>query len=471
MIGANTRTRRAFGPRTAVLVLAASATALLVFAGSGSAASQAAPSLQAAPFITGTEQEGKELTADHGSWTGDPTDYDYQWQRCNSSGSGCSDISGADNQKYTLGSADLGNRVRVGVTATNADGSTGPVYSAATGEIAAAGAAPANSALPSISGTPQDNQTLTASNGTWSGSSPITYSYSWQRCDSAGNNCSAIGQSSQAYRVSSNDVGHRLRVVVTATNSFGSASATSAPTGVATAAGTAPANAAAPTITGTPQDNLTLTAIGGTWNGTAPVALSYQWLRCDANGNACAPIPGATGSTYKGTSADVGHRLRVAVTGKNALGSSTATSAPTGVVAAAGPAGAIKLADGATSIPITSVSLPDRLVISRVAFDPPVIPSRTRPITARFRIVDSKGYVVRDALVYAIGVPSNRVTVPPETKTDQSGWATVVYQPLRGLPLKRGARLTIFVRARKPGESVLGGVSTRRLVSIGVRPL
>jgi hypothetical protein len=173
---------------------------------------------------------------------------------------------------------------------------------------------------------------------------------------------------------------------------------------------------------------------------------------------------------YKATSADVGHRLRVAVTGKNSFGSSTSTSGATAVVAAAGPAGAIKLANGTTSIPITSVSLPDRLVIDQVSFTPRTIGSRSEPVVARFRIVDSNGYVVRDALVYAIGVPANRVAVPPEAKTDQTGWATISYVPLKGLPLKNGARLTFFVRARKPADNVLGGVSTRRLVSLGVHP-
>lgn len=66
--------------------------------------------------------------------------------------------------------------------------------------------------------------------------------------------------------------------------------------------------------------------------------------------------------------------------------------------------------------------------------------------------------------------PANRVVAPPEAKPDQTGWATMAYVPLGGLPLKNGARLTLFVRACKSGGSLLGGVSTRRLVSVGVHP-
>jgi hypothetical protein len=463
-----TRTRGLRASTLAAGALAAAA-ALLAFAGSGSAASADVPSNTTPPSISGTAQEGHQLSADHGDWTHSPTDYDYQWQRCNSSGGGCSNVSGATGSKYTLGSADVGNRVRVGVTASNADGDSGISYSGTTGVVAAAATKPSNTSPPTISGTPQDNQTLTASPGSWSGSTPITYTYQWRRCDSNGNGCSNLA-TGQTYEATSKDVGHRLRVVVTAKNDAGSSSATSSATEVVTAAGVGPKNTAVPTISGTAQDNQTLTAGAGSWTGNAPIAFAYQWQRCDADGNRCQAVGGATGSTYRATSTDVGHRLRVAVTAKNAFGSSTATSGATAVVVAAGPAGAIRLSNGTTSIPISSVSLPDRLILDRVSFTPPRIRSRGEQLVARFRVVDSDGYVVRDALVYAVGVPANRVTVPAETRTDQTGWATLSYTPLEGLPMKDGAQLTIFVRARKQGENPLGGVSTRRLVSIRVRP-
>jgi hypothetical protein len=100
---------------------------------------------------------------------------------------------------------------------------------------------PVNTSPPIISGTPQDGQTLTASTGSWSGTQPITYGYQWQRCDSGGANCVAIaGATGPTYLATSADVGRTLRVVVTATNSAGSASATSAATTVVQATSTQP---------------------------------------------------------------------------------------------------------------------------------------------------------------------------------------------------------------------------------------
>jgi hypothetical protein len=54
--------------------------------------------------------------------------------------------------------------------------------------------------------------------------------------------------------------------------------------------------------------------------------------------------------------------------------------------------------------------------------------------------------------------------------TDSTGWATITYQVLPGMPIQRGYRLTFFVRARKGGDNILAGVSNRRLVSVGVSP-
>ena len=191
---------------------------------------------------------------------------------------------------------------------------------------------PTNTTPPTISGTARAGQTLTASPGSWSGTQPITYSYQWLRCDAGGGNCAIIrGATGKTYTVVSVDVGSTVRVQVTAKNSAGSSSATSAQTAVVGAAPVAPANGSPPTISGAAQAGQTLTASPGTWSGTPPISYSYQWRRCDAAGGSCADILGAAAQTYTLTTSDVGSTLRVAAAASNSAGSSTATSAPTAV--------------------------------------------------------------------------------------------------------------------------------------------
>jgi hypothetical protein len=97
---------------------------------------------------------------------------------------------------------------------------------------AAAATGPQNTSPPTISGTAQQGQTLTADPGTWTGTQPITFTYQWRRCNPSGNNCTNIvGAVAKARDVTAADVGKTLRVVVTAKNTDGSTDATSAATG------------------------------------------------------------------------------------------------------------------------------------------------------------------------------------------------------------------------------------------------
>src|SRR6185312_1522261 len=82
--------------------------------------------------------------------------------------------------------------------------------------------APANTALPVISGSAVEGQALEASTGTWSGL-PSSFAYAWQRCSAGGTECGAIsGATASRYTLVAADVGHTLRVVVTATGAGGS---------------------------------------------------------------------------------------------------------------------------------------------------------------------------------------------------------------------------------------------------------
>jgi hypothetical protein len=135
------------------------------------------------------------------------------------------------------------------------------------------------------------------------------------------------------------------------------------------------------------------------------------------------------------------------VRARNNDGSSVATSASTAAVETAGPAGQIRLSNGQISIPASSVTLPARLVVSEIQFSPSPIRSRT-PFHARFRVLDTRGYVVRDAIVYASALPFAPIVQPPEVRTDSNGWAAMTIQPTRLLPLRNGYLLTMFARAR-----------------------
>jgi hypothetical protein len=294
----------------------------------------AAPDNDTPPSISGITTDGRTLTATNGTWSGTaPISYTYQWRRCGAAGDDCEDIDGVTGASHTLTHADVGATIRVVVTATNAASSE----TATTDASAVVGAAiPSSTALPVISGTTTDGETLSSATGSWSGTPPMTYVYQWRRCDATTGACEDIDDAThEDYALTSGDVGARIAVVVTATNDAGSASATSAAT--AAVASAAPRNTLAPSVSGSALTGAELTADDGEWASGRPIDLSRRWQRCDADGEDCVDIDDATGSTYSVTYVDVGHRLRVVVRAHNALESTEATTEPTDVVAIALP--------------------------------------------------------------------------------------------------------------------------------------
>jgi hypothetical protein len=190
-----------------------------------------APRNTVPPSIIGRAIDGAVLTAAEGVWGGTPPfTYGYQWLRCSYSGD-CRAISGATGVTYTLTSAEVGTRLIVAVTATNGGGSA-TAYSDGTDTVAPV--APANITAPSIDGTPYLGADLGVEDGDWSGTEPITYTYRWQRCTAA-ESCEDIdGATDGEHTVTVEDLKRRLRVVVTASNGAGSATAVSSLTRRAT---------------------------------------------------------------------------------------------------------------------------------------------------------------------------------------------------------------------------------------------
>jgi hypothetical protein len=193
---------------------------------------------------------------------------------------------------------------------------------------------PTNTAAPVVSGALQAGSTLTAGPGSWS-SVPITYVYTWARCDATGSACVVLSTRGNSYVVVPADAGSTLKVTVTAGNASGTGTA-SALTGLVTVV--APTNVSQPTINGRVALGSVLTISPGRWSGSLPQAATYQWIALTLVSGTW--TPGATigtASTLTVPGSVVGDRIEVKVTMTNGAGAATATSPQTDLVAGAMP--------------------------------------------------------------------------------------------------------------------------------------
>lgn len=195
----------------------------------------------------------------------------------------------------------------------------GTLVSAGAGAVAEV-FAPKNVATPSITGTAKVGETLTGDDGEWSGTPAPTLTRQWNA-----DGIAIEGATGATYDLAEGDEGAEITLTVTATNSAGSASETSASVGPVEAA---PENIAPPSISGTAKVGETLTGDDGQWSGLPEPVLTRQW---NADGN---PIEGATGSTYDLVAEDEGAEITITVTATNSVGSASETSAPVGPVEA-----------------------------------------------------------------------------------------------------------------------------------------
>src|SRR5205807_1830908 len=156
------------------------------------------PSNTAPPTITGTAKQGQTLTEVHGTWTNSPTSYAYQWLQCNGVGSRESGrpTSRATKQTYEVAEGDVGHKLRVEETASNAGGAGKAATSEATAVVLLA--VPVSTAPPTITGEARQGQTLTEHNGTWT-NSPTSYSYQWLQCSALGGSCLPISEIGRAH--------------------------------------------------------------------------------------------------------------------------------------------------------------------------------------------------------------------------------------------------------------------------------
>lgn len=177
-----------------------------------------------APKISGTAQVGVKLTASRGSWTsssvtlrGSPITYKYQWLANSST------ISGATASTFTPTAAHVGKRISVKLTVSSPGYPAAAKTSAQTTYVAKGSFA--NTAAPTVSGTPEVGETLTATPGKWS-PTPSSYRYQWRADGTA-----IVGATSVTYTPSAADEGKRLSVTVTVLKSgYNNGVKTSAPT-------------------------------------------------------------------------------------------------------------------------------------------------------------------------------------------------------------------------------------------------
>jgi hypothetical protein len=287
------------------------------------------PLNMSSPWFRETAEESRPLTPDVGDWMGgQPMTFAYQWLRCDSSGNECVKIPGATAVAYTPVAEDIGLRLKVEVTATNAAGSASEISNRSS---KVRKGKPWLSGDVEIEGAPVEGTELSIDISTLHGSKPIEVKYEWQRCFDS---CVAIpGATSQTYTPDAEDVAHRLRVKVSARNEANESwepdvvnfSRYSAPVEPAATEG-APKAAEYPLLEGWPRATETLTATDGIWRGAAEIATSVRWQRCEGGVETCEDIEGATSGSYELEPSDIGSRIRAVVSASNEEGSAEAGS-------------------------------------------------------------------------------------------------------------------------------------------------
>ena len=262
------------------------------------------------PGISGTAQVGETLTASTSNIDDedglDNVSYRYQWVR--NDGTDDAEIAGETSSTYTLVDADQGQTIRVKVAFTDDAGNDESLTSAATGTVLARPNRPA-AGLPTISGTPQVEQTLTADTSSITdedGLTNVSYAYQW----SAGGT-DIDGATGSTYTLTASEQGQTIQVQATFTDDADNEETLTSQATVAVAAASNREATGQPAIGGTPQVGKTLTAdtAGITdADGLTNVSYEYQWLASGTD------IDGATGPSYVLTSSEQGQTIQVRVT-------------------------------------------------------------------------------------------------------------------------------------------------------------
>jgi hypothetical protein len=263
-----------------------------------------APVNTTAPVISpaGNQVIGTLFTANSGSWFATrPLTFDYRWTRNGTP------ISGATSQTYTSVSADEGQTLRCEVRGVNAFGTSAYVASS---NSSTGVSLPVNTVAPVISGSTTLGSVLTTTDGTWTGTATITFTYQWKR-----GGISISGATASTYTLVAADSSANIICEVTGTNVAGSVAANS---NTITASNFNPVNTVAPTLSpsGTQSTGTVITLGNGTWTGASPITFEYRWTRNNI------VISGQTSNTYTIVAGDDGTVIKGEVRGTNSLSTS-----------------------------------------------------------------------------------------------------------------------------------------------------
>lgn len=299
-----------------MLVVVAAVVCLLAGPAAGSAF--AAPVDNSYPEVLGTAKLGGELQCASGSWSGGVSKFYFTWIRDGG------EIEGhirSETPEYFLQKADEGDEIWCIVTAKG-EGTEVRAESSNSKEfgVPPKKEKPEPEKLPEVSGAGEVGKELQCSPGTWRGSPTPTLSYRWLRDEQE-----IQGQTAPAYKVTTEDEGHKLACKVIAVNEAGEAFAISPNSITVPGHPPTPVEGQPPSVEGVGSVGETLTCLHGGWTGTQPITFSYQWLLEGAE------ISGATGQTLPVLASYEGKNVECRVTAKNSVSGATAASAPFGI--------------------------------------------------------------------------------------------------------------------------------------------
>ena len=260
------------------------------------------------PFIIGNPVVGQKIQYEPGGWVANPpATFTTVWQKCPSLAvEGCTNLSVQPAQSFVLADSDLNTYFRVQVTGVNNFGGT-IKFSSLFGPIVKP-TAPTNTKVPSISGLSKEGELITVDNGLWGGFPAPTFSYTWQRCNTA-SVCSAINSATTStYKLTYEDAGNSIKATVKATNTVGSISVvTNSISGVIGSM----SPFLAPQLSGVASRGQTLESDSGFWTGTSTTDFLFKWQRCSSTlPTSCVDIAGAQTNKYQVNSLDQGKYLR-----------------------------------------------------------------------------------------------------------------------------------------------------------------